>query len=379
MPAWTNRWLSTSMPRRWRTLALVLAGLVAWLGGAVAEASTGRDIAGPYYPLQPLDAYRSLWASPILAGGSSLLFRWRYTDDRRHVAIDFPMSAGIRYATYQSDDPETIVFLGGEDPSRRCPPELTSYDACPYIIVWLSQDGGQQFQKRFIRLPALQAMPVEDHSIPVIVVRRHVLYLAIGGDARPAFRHHADGMDYLVANGEPLALNERIAIAYAAPETSDVSISAYNELKLKSMPVNIYAVALPPAMSMAAANRPIQSSPSNWAGQVCAYRRMLKASAGLPMLAAMPVVGDGLDRFGDLPVYRLPPKPTYDAGVLSNASYDEGARARLLDAWRTTYPDWVAAQPRISHWFPSKRTLDPDNPAARAKVDCGPDLPAWLE
>ncbi|MCA8354402.1 hypothetical protein [Burkholderia cepacia] len=361
-----------------RLSALLLAATIGT--GAQAVTNDPRIIVGPYYPWVQFDANRSLELAPILIPRSSFSERaeWRFVDDARHISTFFPEESRLQYTTFRTDDPETIVLLGGVDRTRRCNGEYSSNIPCPRVEVFLSQDGGRHFLQRDVILPPLKYSIGGWYSgphfqIPVILVRHGVLYLIVSDDeARPRVL----GVDYPGNVGVAVKWGDRMGLRYTWPEDSlplwDWRMWSERPRPWKAQPTYVYAVELPQAEAAPADEVPLSEPPTR-VEQVCSWRRMTARSSGLPPLNAVSVVGSRLDAFGEPPAFEMPMKAPYSTLALIQASYSEDNRARLLHDMQADYPDWVASQKPVARLFPEM--LAPHGNTAKVKdsdIQCAP-------
>ncbi|AKL99814.1 hypothetical protein [Burkholderia pyrrocinia] len=358
--------------------ALLLAATI----GTSAQAVTNdpRIIVGPYYPWVQFDAHRSLQLAPILIPRSNYSERaeWRFVDDERHISTFFPEESGLAYTTFRTDDPETIVLIGGVRQSRRCHDDYYSGIPCPSVDMFLSQDGGRHFLKRVVIFPPLKYSLGGGYSgpplpIPVAVVRHGVLYLILSNDdARPRVRD-----DYNPGNiGVLVKRGDRIGLRYTWPEDYlplwDWRRWSENPRPWKPQPSYVYAIELPQAEAAPADEVPLSDHPTR-VEQVCSWRRMKARSSRLPPLNAVPVVGSRLEAFGKLPDFEMPMKAPYSTLALIEASYSENNRARLLRDMQADYPDWVASQQPVARLFPEM--LAPHGNTAKLNdfdIQCAP-------
>ncbi|ABB06801.1 hypothetical protein [Burkholderia lata] len=361
-----------------RLSALILAATVGT--GAQAVTNDPRIIVGPYYPWVQFDANRSLELAPILIPRTTFSERaeWRFVDDARHISTFFPEESALQYTVFRTDDPETIVLLGGMYRSRRCNREYPSSIPCPLVEVFLSQDGGQHFLKRGVILPPLKYSVGQWDlgprlPIPVVLVRQGVLYLIVSNaDAKPRVL----GDDYPGNIGVPVKWGDRMGLRYTWPEDYlplwDWRMWSERPRPWKAQPTYVYAVELPQAEAAPADEVPLSEHPTR-VEQVCSWRRMKARSSGLPPLNAVSVVGSRLDAFGELPAFEMPMKAPYSTLALIQASYSEDNRARLLQDMQADYPDWVASQQPVARLFPEM--LAPHGNTAKVKdsdIQCAP-------
>lgn len=346
-------------------LALLMVGSVAPC--AQAATSYSRTIVGPYYPWVQFDGHRSMQLAPIYTSGGRVSARaeWRFVDDARHTSTFFAEESELQYVTFRTDDPDTIVFFGKVRTSRRCNGDYYSNIPCPSIDVFLSQDGGRHFAKRVVILPplaysvgggsygggAIGAGGTLAQPIPFAVVRRGMLYLALGGrDAKPRILDEKRPGDV----GVSVKLGERIGFAYTWPEKS-VPLWDWQgwspEPPLEPKPIYLYTVELPKPQT-SPVEEVTASDPPTRAEQVCSWRRMNALSSRLPPLQAVSLIGSRLEAFGTLPAFETPQKPPYSTMALVGAAKSETDRAALLHDMQADYPDWVASQQPVARLFP---------------------------
>ncbi|WGS41998.1 hypothetical protein LFL97_00155 [Burkholderia sp. JSH-S8] len=332
-----------------------------------AATSYPRTIVGPYYPWMQFDEHRSMQLAPIYTPGGRISERaeWRFVDDARHTSTFFDEESELRYVTFRTDDPDTIVFFGKTYTSRRCNGDYYSNIPCPSIDVFLSQDGGRHFTKRVVILPplaysvgggsygggAIGAGGTLAQPMPFAVVRRGVLYLALGGrDAKPRILDEKRPGDV----GVSVKYGERIGFPYSWPKES-VPLWDWRgwspEPPLEPKPIYLYTVELPKPQA-SPAEEVTASDPPTRAEQVCSWRRMNEQSSRLPPLQAVSLIGSRLEAFGALPAFEAPQKPPYSTRALVSAANSEKDRAALLRDMQAEYPEWVASQLPVARLFP---------------------------